>query len=91
MLVDDGAQLENQTILIDEAQLAAAGGRSGNVIIQVKRLILKYFSGLPFLAPVVSLSTTMHPKHLGALFEIVGKDRKMAYNNPRLNSKTKIA
>ncbi len=36
MLVDDGAQLENQTILIDEAQLAAAGGRSGNVIIQVK-------------------------------------------------------
>ena len=80
MLVDDGAQLENQTILIDEAQLAAAGGRSGNVIIQVKRLILKYFSGLPFLAPglLVSLSTTMHPKHLGALFEIVGKDRKIA-------------
>ena len=78
MLVDDGAQLENQTILIDEAQLAAAGGRSGNVIIQVKRLILKYFSGLPFFAAVVSLSTTMHPKHLGALFEIVGKDRKIA-------------
>ena len=38
MLVDDGAQLENQTILIDEAQLAAAGGRSGNVIIQVKKI-----------------------------------------------------
>ena len=35
MLVDDGAQLENQTILIDEAQLAVAGGQPGNVIIQV--------------------------------------------------------
>ena len=35
MLVDEGSQLENQTILIDEAQLAAAGGQHGNVIIQV--------------------------------------------------------
>ena len=46
MLVDDGAQLENQTILIDEAQLAAAGGRSGNVIIQVKKFGPRRFGGV---------------------------------------------
>ena len=46
MLVDDGAQLENQTILIDEAQLAAAGGRSGNVIIQVKKIRPRRFGGV---------------------------------------------
>lgn len=40
MLVDDGSQLENQTILIDESQLSAAtGAHHGNVLIQVAHCV----------------------------------------------------
>ena len=35
MLVDDGSQLENQTILIDESQLSRAGGHHGFLQVQI--------------------------------------------------------
>ena len=41
MYVEDG-QLDNQTILIDESQLASAGGH--NVVLQVQRFLINLAS-----------------------------------------------